>query len=76
MGLFITSDTVGAEVYDMVSESMGGVTYRVIVNDKDQLRWVFDHQDNHEVLDKEPLTTWGRRFSAGFYGILPIEGQL
>jgi cardiolipin synthase C len=76
MGLFISSDTVGAEVYDMVSESMGGVTYRVIVNDKDQLRWVFDHQGKHEVLDKEPLTTWGRRFSAGFYRILHIEGQL
>jgi putative cardiolipin synthase len=76
MGLFITSDTVGAEVYDMVSESMAGVTYHVIVNDKDQLRWVFNHQNKHEVLDKEPLTTWGRRVSAGFYRILPIEGQL
>jgi len=76
MGLFLSSEVVGSQFYNMVSDSMHGVTYHVIVNDKDQLRWVYDYQGKREVLDKEPLTSWGRRFMAGFYGVLPIEGQL
>lgn len=76
MGLFISSDPVGLEFYDMVADSVSGVTYKVIVNEQDQLRWVYDHAGKREVLDKEPLTSWGRRFMASFYGVLPIEGQL
>ena len=34
-------------------------------------------EDGVEVIyDKEPQTTWGQRFSAGFMRILPIRGQL
>ena len=35
-----------------------------------------DGDGQEEILDKEPQTTWGQRFAAGFYRILPIRGQL
>jgi putative cardiolipin synthase len=49
----------------------------VFLNDKDQLRWrAFDADGNEVIYDKEPQTTWGQRFMAGLYRILPIHSQL
>jgi putative cardiolipin synthase len=51
-------------------------TYEVFLNEQGKLRWRgFD--DGEEVIyDKEPQTSWGQRFAAGFMRILPIRGQL
>ncbi len=50
--------------------------YEVILNDKGQVRWVDRAGDAEVILDKEPQTGWWRRFTVGFYRILPIKGQL
>jgi len=41
------------------------------------VRWRgYDDDGTEVILDKEPQTTWGQRFGAGFMRILPIRGQL
>ena len=50
--------------------------YEVILNDKGQVRWVDRAGDQEVILDKEPQTGWWRRFTVGFYRILPIKSQL
>ena len=49
--------------------------YKVSLNDKGDLEWIAQGKDGREVFSKEPQTSFGRRFGAGFYRILP-EGQL
>jgi hypothetical protein len=48
----------------------------VFLNEKGKLRWRGYDNGQEVILDKEPQTTWGQRFMAGFYRILPIRGQL
>jgi len=52
------------------------VAYRVTLDENGKLQWTYDNGVEREVWQKEPQTSWGRRFKAGFYRILPIEGQL
>ncbi|MDH3992861.1 MAG: phospholipase D-like domain-containing protein, partial [Gammaproteobacteria bacterium] len=76
MGLFIESSDLGAVFTVTLFQSLSQTTYKVELDEKDQLRWTYHDGDQHEVLHHEPQASWGRRFMAGFYGILPIEGQL
>ena len=77
MGLFIESEVAGEGLFQAVRDSLGEATYKVVLDDKGKLNWIhLAGTENEEVLTKEPLTSFGRRFSAGFYGILPIESQL
>lgn len=75
MGLFLDSPKIAGAFTEMIEEDLPHHSYRVILEDG-KIRWRFDDGATQEVLDKEPQTGWWRRFSSGFYGILPIEGQL
>lgn len=60
----------------MIESNIDKETFEVFLNEKGKLRWR-GMDDGHEItLDKEPQTSWGQRFMAGFYRILPIRGQL
>jgi putative cardiolipin synthase len=50
--------------------------WEVFLNEKGKLRWRGMDDGKEIILEKEPQTTWGQRFMAGFYRILPIRGQL
>ena len=76
MGLFIESGEIGEELFEVVADSLSQVTYRVSLDDKGKIQWQFAGEEDAETLHVEPLTAWGRRFLAGFYGLLPIESQL
>jgi putative cardiolipin synthase len=77
MGLFIESEVAGEGLFQSVRDSLGEATYKVVLDDQGKLNWIhLAGTENEEILTKEPLTSFGRRFSAGFYGILPIESQL
>ena len=52
-------------------------TFEVFLNENGKLRWRGMNSDGQEIiLNKEPQTTWGQRFAAGFFRMLPIRGQL
>jgi putative cardiolipin synthase len=58
-----------------VDEHLRDQTYEVYLNEDGKLRWR-GYEDGQEVIyDKEPETTWGQRFMAGFARIIP-QSQL
>ena len=66
-----------AELYsEKMVNDLRSQTYEVFLNEKGKVRWR-SFEDGEEVIyDKEPSTTWGQRFSAGFVRMLPIRSQL
>ena len=76
MGLFIESGKTGGQFFEMVRDSLSEVCYRVTLDDSGDLEWTHEANSEAEILTKEPLSSFGRRFTAGFYGLLPIENQL
>jgi putative cardiolipin synthase len=76
LGVIIDSTEISGDVAGEIDNDMNDFAYEVILNDKDQLRWV-DRSGNEDIfLTKEPQTTWWQRFSAGFMRILPVKSQL
>jgi len=75
MGLVLESPVLATELRDYVMEDLPVYAYRLRLNDKGDLEWIGFGPDGEEVFSKEPNTSFGRRFGAGFYKIVP-EGQL
>ncbi len=76
MGLFIESADAGGRFSDTIVESLPETTYRVTLDERGKLQWTYDDGELREVLDKEPLASWGRRTMVQLYRVLPIESQL
>jgi putative cardiolipin synthase len=76
LGVIIRSPEIAAELADLIEMNVARQTFEVFLNEKGQLRWRGMDNGQEIILSKEPQTTWGQRFSAGFYRILPIRGQL
>jgi putative cardiolipin synthase len=76
LGVIIRSPEIAAEVADMVESNRDAESFEVFLNEKGKLRWRGMDNGQEIVLTKEPQTTWGQRFMAGFYRILPIRSQL
>lgn len=77
LGVIIRSPEIAEEFANAVWANIAAQTFEVFLNENGQLRWrSYDDNGNEVILDKEPQTTWGQRFMAGFYRILPIRGQL
>ena len=75
MGIFVHSPEIANGFARHINEDLSLHTYRVVLDDS-KLRWRHEYGDQLEVATKEPQSGFWRRFSAGFYRILPIEGQL
>ena len=76
LGVIIESPELGGLTAGLVDEALATRTYEVILNEQGEVRWVDHAGDEPVVLMKEPDTSWWRRFTAGFYRILPVKGQL
>jgi len=76
LGVIMKSPELTGQIVDSVEEKLDSQTYEVILNDKGKVRWADRSGDAEVILDKEPQTGWWRRFTVGFYRILPIKGQL
>jgi len=75
-GLIIQSKVLSEEFAAAVDTALTRRTYEVVLNEDNQLRWHFKWEGEEELWDKEPQTSWSRRFSAGFAKLLPIRSQL
>lgn len=76
MGLFIDSAAAGAQFSRVVMAGLPDVAYKLALDPDGELEWLYTGAGQHETLHREPGTSWGRRFKAGFYRLLPIEDQL
>jgi putative cardiolipin synthase len=76
MGLFIESAEAAEEWVQVVESELDQASYRVELDEQGETRWTYDYAGQQEVYHKPPQTSWGRRFKAGFYSLLPIEDQL
>ncbi len=76
LGVIIHSAEIAAEIADMIEDKAPRTAFEVFLNEDGKLRWRGMERGAEVVLDKEPLSTWGQRFQAGFYRMLPIESQL
>ena len=54
-----------------VTNAFAEVVMAVEVNEKGKVRWRGYENGEEVIYDKEPQTTWGQRFMAGFARILP-----
>ena len=76
LGVIIKSPQLAGDTAALIDRVVVTRMYEVILNEKGQLRWVDRSSGEDVILTKEPDTTWGRRFNAGFMRILPVRGQL
>ncbi len=76
LGVIMKSPELTRGVLHTIDARIDSFAYEVILNDKGQVRWVDRAGGAEVILDKEPQTGWWRRFTVGFYRILPIKGQL
>jgi len=76
LGVIIRSPQIAEQFGASVDARLETQAFEVFLNEKGKLRWR-GFEDGEEVIyTKEPQTTWGQRFSAGFMRMLPIRGQL
>ncbi len=76
LGVIIRSPEIAGFLADGVDKALADNTFEVILNEKGQLRWRAIDDGQEYLFDKEPQTSWGQRFMAGFYRVLPIRGLL
>ena len=76
-GLYVESPELAARLQAYMDEGVEpGNSYRLKLDDDGDLVWITEEDGVEVRYDKDPLSTFGQRFTAGFIGILPVEGQL
>ena len=76
LGVIINSPELAEALATEIDTNLAAQTFEVFLNEKGKLRWRAFENGEEVIYDKEPQTTWGLRFKAGFYRILPIRSQL
>jgi putative cardiolipin synthase len=76
MGVIIDDPELAEFFANRIDEVLPTQTWEVYLNADDNIRWRGMEGDELVIYDKEPKTTWGQRFMAGLYRILPIRSQL
>jgi putative cardiolipin synthase len=75
MGLLIDSSDMVQGLVERLVRVLPKVTYKVVLNDKNNLEWHTINEDVLQVLHKEPHTSAWLRFKAWFMRIAP-ENQM
>ena len=76
MGILIDSPAFAVEIIDRVERNIPKNSYRVVLDERDRVRWVGTEDGKEVVLTREPKASLWRRFVAGIARLLPIRGQL
>jgi putative cardiolipin synthase len=75
-GLIIHSPELAQQFGALVDSAFVLRSYELFLDPDEKLRWRYDQEGQQVVYEKEPETSWGKRFSARFVGIFPIKSQL
>jgi len=76
LGVIIESPELGHEVLSQMQSQLDQRTYKVVLNEQDQLRWVDNEGAEPVIYDREPDTSWWRRTKVMLGRLLPMRGQL
>ncbi|MEM9303695.1 MAG: phospholipase D family protein [Pseudomonadota bacterium] len=77
IALVIYSEEFGRKVLDVMDEEFDSDNaYRLDLDDRGKVTWRLDCEGCTQTWTKEPESTFWKRFSAGFIGLLPIENEL
>ena len=76
MGVIIEDRELASYFADRIDAALPISAFEVFLNDAGKIRWRDRRRGEDVIWTKEPETTWGQRFMATFYRILPIRGQL
>ena len=71
LGVIIYDPELALIYSTMIDEALPTKTYEVFLNEKGKLRWRATKNGEEVIYEKEPDTTWGQRFMAGFARIIP-----
>jgi putative cardiolipin synthase len=75
LGVIIRDPGLSEHYLERVDGLLGEQTFEVFLNEDGKLRWRGNRGGEEIIYDKEPETTWGQRFMAGFARIIP-QSQL
>jgi putative cardiolipin synthase len=75
LGVIIHSPQLANEMVERVRRALPGHSFRVSLNESNDLRWTVLENGREVDVKKESQTGFWERFSAGFMGILPIRSQ-
>jgi len=76
LGVIIDDPELGAELVALLEAALAKQTYEVFLSESGKVRWRGFEDGEEVIFDKEPKTTWGQRFAAGFMRFVPIRSQL
>ena len=76
MGLIAHAPELARGLAEAAEKSLRKVAYLVELKPDGALQWRTSTDEGEVTVHKEPESSWWRRLSAGFYGLLPIENQL
>ncbi len=70
------SDEIAAPFASQLLSRLPEFAYRVTLNDKGRLQWLYKDKGESRVFHREPQAGFWRRATAGIFGLFPFEGQL
>jgi putative cardiolipin synthase len=76
IGIYLDAEPMASSRADTLFASLDKHAYRLRLDDDGDIEWVDSEETDEVLFAKEPQVGFWRRFQAGFYRILPIEGQL
>lgn len=76
MGVFVDSPSLANWAAEQFAERLPRHAYRVRLDEDGELEWVDSSGDDDVIYHEEPLADPWLRFQSGFFGLLPIEGEL
>ena len=75
-GVIIESEKMGSRFQELFENSIESQTYEVFLNEDGKVRWRGFDDGQELIYEKEPQSTRGQRFWAGFMRFMPIRSQL
>ncbi len=71
LGVIIRDPELALVFSVLVEDALKQQTFEVFLNEQGKIRWRGSRHGQEIIYDKEPETTWGQRFAAGFARIMP-----
>lgn len=76
LGFLIQSPKLASRLKTLFDETVPRIAYRVRLNEDVDVYWTDGEGEGAERWEVEPETGWFKRFSVGFFSLLPIENML
>ncbi len=76
LGVIIESEEIAQMLLNHIDTRKDDAAYKLSLNEKGQICWTTKNDDETLVYDKDPRTSWWKRFKISFLKLIPIKGQL